>query len=194
MDDSEITNTEITNLLDVRTWAIATLMQVSRVRRAWVDTERTTSQGHLGRTTVEDIDANSYDVLDIDVHFLLIAAYQLIAARNRRLEAHLPKLTTAHIRAIETLRPIREHYGGHRPAFFGDATPSRHATALRRLDPDAHPWTVRGDIAPVVGTNITVAGVLPLDELETEVRAIQVAADTALTAIKNEQRRTTNGG
>src|SRR3954470_20522526 len=96
-NDEEITTPEAVNLLDVRTWAIATLTQIRRTRSDWIDTIRS--------ETVDppDADDDPNEVLSIDVHFLLIAAHQLVDARKRKLDARLPRLSRRLVRAIEQL-------------------------------------------------------------------------------------------
>lgn len=78
---------------------------------------------------------------------------------------------------------MREHYANrHRDAYFGGVQ-TRPAAALKALDADAHPWGVRGNIAPNPREGVVVAGVLDLDDLEAEITAIFHAAEEALEAV-----------
>jgi hypothetical protein len=189
----ELSSPEITALLDVRTWAIATLLQIERIRAAWSDLhslerrERQEIQGH------EDPEsAGIWEHIQIDVHFLINAANHLIEARRQQLQTDLPRLSRSVERAIEHLRTIREHYLEHRDVHYGHPPKTNRAAAkaaaLKALDEAAHPWTVGGSFYNGELREMTIAGVLELDAFADEVQAIHDAADDALSAIVKEAR------
>lgn len=197
-DPQELTSPEISALLDIRTWAIGTLQQIERVSHTWADLNSLERRDRLERAGVDpDEDPEGgrlWELLQNDVHFLAIAANHLVEARRQPLGVDLPRLSRRIERAVETLRTIREHYLEHRGAHYGEAPRSRRAAAkaraLRALDEDAHPWMIHGQVySDGPPSDITIAGVLPLDQLSDETTAMHDAADALLLRIAQQQDR-----
>lgn len=190
-DPLEITSPEITALLDVRTWAIGTLLQIERVRDAWLDLnsfERRRRLETAGLDEDEDEDTSGLlERMQLDVHFLVIAANQMHDARGRKVLKPLPRLDDKVASVVTGLRDTREHYLEYRSAYYDDVpNPKAAAKArkLRAISADAHPWMVGGSIfAGSDVRDVRIAEVLSLNQLEGETQAIHDAAEARLLEI-----------
>lgn len=192
-DSNELTSPDITALLDVQHWALGVLQQTERIRAGWLELQTLERLARAPEESEDDSDPEAYELwerVQLDVHYLAIAANQLIKARRQRTQARLPRVDRKLTKAIERLRTIREHYeSGHRDAFYGG--PATGVTAaLRSTDVGAHPWAVRGSVYNGLEVHdVVVAGVLPLDDLDAHARALREAADLALQQIVERHRR-----
>ena len=187
----EIVSPEITALLDLRTWAIGTLLQIERIRAAWLDLNSYERRRRLEIAGLEEDDdqdtSTLYERLQLDVHFLVIAANQMHDARDRKPLKPLPRLSSEIALAVTGLRDTREHYLEYRSAYY-DQAPSPKALAkarkLREISEEAHPWMISGSVfAGREAREIRVADVLSVDQLEAEAQAIHDAADARLLEI-----------
>lgn len=193
-DPAEITSPEITALLDLRTWALGTLLQIERIRATWLDLnsfERRRRLEIAGLDEDEDPETSRlYERLQLDVHFLAIAANQMRDARARKVLKPLPRLSDDIALAVTSLRDTREHYLEYRSAYYDDApNPKALAKArqLRQISADAHPWMIGGSIyAGREAREIRIADVLSVDQLEVETQAVHDAADARLIEIAEQ--------
>ena len=119
-------------------------------------------------------DADLYRDEAIDTTLLLVTANHLVTALNRCSTSRLgvPKFPTDLRTAIERLRDIYEHSDSYYDAQQRGRSPSGKYKRLLQELPGANPWMLHWNYK----TGLTLAGVLHLPTLASEVRSIGTAA------------------
>jgi hypothetical protein len=155
-------------LLDCEQWARATLLEARRVRETW-------STMHAG--DVADLELlvrfRLETMLDADVHFLIIAANQLVTAQRQKNSAALPSLSKPIRDAVEHLRNMKEHPANRSGFTYSGRTTPRGARFLEVV-PQGNPWMMSGNLRGGSPWSIQIANCLQISELESEVSAILI--------------------
>ena len=158
-------------LPEVVNWAHGTLRQIERVESNFAasQTDRRYRTG-----TSKQTDADLYRDEAIDKTLLVVTANHLVTPLNRCSTSRLgvPKFPTDLRTAIERLRDIYEHSDRYYDAQQRGRSPGGKYKRLLQELPGANPWMLHWNYK----TGLTLAGVLHLPRLASEVRSIGTAA------------------